>query len=727
MPFYAIQSSFAGGEISPNAQGRVDIEKYKTSLKTMRNFLPGINGEVSNRPGTYYIANNDSNNNQSRLISFIFSASDSIIIEMCGSGFFNFFATGHKIGFTLAHPYSDSEIFDVKFTQSGNTLYLVHPGHPPQLLKRITNSNWTLTAYSFINGPFLFPNIDKMLILSHEVPSGFLKSSAPYFQSGMDGTQFKLSQDVAAINVSITYPEPVININGVIIFSIPIGINPLGGTNYSLRSEFPCGNTWRFATAGRWNGRIDIEKSLDLGVTWEIVNSYVSDAGNPSNFNTFGTIDLSLPAGNNGQPALMRVNVIVINGQFLDNVNIQFACDAFTYEKIIVTGAFVDSQHMIIVSQTSNYPYLAIQDTYLWSEGAWSNYRGWPSVVTFTQDRLTFAATPNEPDTLYFTRTSNYIDFGISDPLVDSDGIDVALLSRHPNPIQSIVSLLNMLVAFTGLSEFSVTSTSGAALTPTSIYTQLQGTRGTGKVSPVIIGNKILFLEPQGSCLRELTYQYFTGILDSRNVSLISEHLFRGYSIVDMAYQQEPDSILWLVRSDGTLLSFTYLVEQQFESWARHDVTGILGGKVESVATVPGKNGNEVWLVTKRDHAGLTPQRYIERMLPRQTLPDPTINGLDIKNQYFVDCGSYAQVVDLEATTYPIPWLIGCAVTIVQGGVILPSQVVDSFGNITLPHGEGPIIVGLPITSDLETLDIEYPKNDGTSQGKKYRIGRGLR
>ena len=34
-----IQPSFAGGEVSPSLYGRVDLEKYQTSLRRCRNFI----------------------------------------------------------------------------------------------------------------------------------------------------------------------------------------------------------------------------------------------------------------------------------------------------------------------------------------------------------------------------------------------------------------------------------------------------------------------------------------------------------------------------------------------------------------------------------------------------------------------------------------------------------------------------------------------------------------
>jgi hypothetical protein len=90
-----------------------------------------------------------------------------------------------------------------------------------------------------------------------------------------------------------------------------------------------------------------------------------------------------------------------------------------------------------------------------------------------------------------------------------------------------------------------------------------------------------------------------------------------------MAYQAEPDSIVWCVRDDGKLLSMTYMREQEVIAWAWHDTDGIF----ESVWTIPGETYDEVWFVVKRGT-----ERFIERMVQRMVSTNP-------KDQFFVDCG----------------------------------------------------------------------------------------
>jgi hypothetical protein len=55
LPTYPLeQTSFTGGEISDLARGRVDLERYRASLKTARNTKIHVQGAISNRPGTLF-------------------------------------------------------------------------------------------------------------------------------------------------------------------------------------------------------------------------------------------------------------------------------------------------------------------------------------------------------------------------------------------------------------------------------------------------------------------------------------------------------------------------------------------------------------------------------------------------------------------------------------------------------------------------------------------------
>lgn len=60
--------------------------------------------------------------------------------------------------YTLAAPYTESDLFQLKFTQSADVLYIVHPSYVPRKLTRTAHTAWTLTTLNGLDGPYLNTN-----------------------------------------------------------------------------------------------------------------------------------------------------------------------------------------------------------------------------------------------------------------------------------------------------------------------------------------------------------------------------------------------------------------------------------------------------------------------------------------------------------------------------------------------------------------------------------------
>lgn len=141
--------SFSGGEVTPEFWGRIDDTKYQQGLALCRNFMVQPHGPVENRPGTRFVRRAMRDDTRSRLIPFVFAFDQQLVIEM-GVGGFRFHALGQTImdggqPYTLAHPYTEDEIFELTYAQSGDLLRLRHRNHPRRTLSRIGAAEWTLT------------------------------------------------------------------------------------------------------------------------------------------------------------------------------------------------------------------------------------------------------------------------------------------------------------------------------------------------------------------------------------------------------------------------------------------------------------------------------------------------------------------------------------------------------------------------------------------------------
>ena len=229
------------------------------------------------------------------------------------------------------------------------------------------------------------------------------------------------------------------------------------------------------------------------------------------------------------------------------------------------------------------------------------------------------------------------------------------------------------------------------------------------------IENVTMFLQRAKRKIRELTYNLNIDQYQAQDMTLLAEHISDG-GILEMAYQQEPDSILWCVRSDGTLLGLTYARTEQVVGWHRHILGGVFGSGqavVESVASIPTEsNEDELYIIVKRTINSVT-RRYVEHL----TLFD---YGTDQTDAFYVDSGlTYSGSAATSITG--LDHLEGQAVTILADGATHPNKTVSS-GAITLDRSSTKVHIGLPYTSLLQTMRIESQSNEGTSQSKTKRI-----
>lgn len=200
--------------------------------------------------------------------------------------------------------------------------------------------------------------------------------------------------------------------------------------------------------------------------------------------------------------------------------------------------------------------------------------------------------------------------------------------------------------------------------------------------------------------LRAMAYKYDSDAYGAPDMSVLSEHITES-GITDMAYQAEPESILYLVRADGVMATLTVDRDQDVIGWARQSTDGLY----ESVASLPSEDGEQVWAVVKRTIGGAT-VRYIERF----------VAGVH------VDCG-IAGVSGPGATIWAgLGHLEGKTVDIVADGVPMQPLVVTG-GQVTIPRKAFNVQIGLHFKTTIKTLTPEVQGNTGSMQGNSMRIG----
>jgi hypothetical protein len=189
--------------------------------------------------------------------------------------------------------------------------------------------------------------------------------------------------------------------------------------------------------------------------------------------------------------------------------------------------------------------------------------------------------------------------------------------------------------------------------------------------------------------------------------------------VVDMAWVQEPDTILWSVRADGQLLGFTYQAEQEVYAWHRHTLGGYSDvGKtaapvVESVLSIPSPDGsqNELWMIVKRYVDGGT-KRFIEYLRPRW-VPESAVSGAVMSDAGLSYSGSAVSSIS------GLWHLRGETVAILADGRVHPNVVVDNAGRVTLNYAASIVQIGFPMRARWQSMRLETLTQTGTAQGKR--------
>ena len=339
-----------------------------------------------------------------------------------------------------------------------------------------------------------------------------------------------------------------------------------------------------------------------------------------------------------------------------------------------------------------------------------------PSCVSFFEQRLVFANSNNNPQTLWFSKSGDYEN--MTTGTAADDAMIYTIASNQVNAIRFIKAQRTLIIGTTG-GEFTVSADgTDAAITPTNITIKRQSTFGSANVDAQPAGNATLFLQRAKRKIRELAFNFDVDGYQAADLTILNESVTKT-GINEMTYQQSPDSILWCVREDGVLAGLTYLRSEEVVAWHRHILGGSFGSGnavVESVASISGAiNEDELWVIVKRTINGAT-KRYVECFADFE-FDETTSTSFRFLDSHLTYDGS------ATTTLSGLSHLEGQTVSILADGSAHPDKTVSS-GAITLDRSVTKAVVGLAYNSVLQTMRIEGGAAEGTSQGKTKRISK---
>ena len=682
--------------------------------------------------------------------------------------------------YTISSPYAAADLPLIKFAQVIDQMILCHPAHPVYQLTLITATDWTLLTTSFLtpisaptglvaqadtggsgsNYAYIVTAVDSagneslasipvqinnggniaLTPITHQITWNPVAGAAYYNVYASDVSFFGvLPAGIQYGFIGNATGTTFLNSNIAPDFSQspPIGANPFTGSVVASITQTAMGTYTVFPTVtlsgGSPSAQAVANAVMGLVGTPTIVAGGSGYAVNDLITTSYGAV-LKVATVSGG--AILTFDAMGTAGTVRGS-NTTGALPANPLAQVSTSGSGTGATFNVswgVVSTTVSYGGAGYQSTpgVIYTPtgatatavlGAATSIN--PSVPAFFQQRLVLAAPTDAPQSFYMSTTGSYFNFNYHNPIEADDAITETLVSNTLNSIKSIVSATTGMLILSDKGSWLVNGGSaGSAVTPSAIVANAQSYIGASDVPPIVANYDVLYVQSKGSAVRDLAFNIYFNVFTGTDISITSSHLFYGFTIKEWAWAEQPFYNVWAVRSDGVMLTLTFLKEQDFVGWA-HQVTAgnFMSVCVVTEPTTTAGNVDAVYTVAQREVEGVAVQ-YIERVAER-IFPNGLIDA------WMVDCGlqyTGAATLNFQGAEQ----LAGLTVTGLtqddQGNVsAITPFVMPATGFFSLPEPPAPatgytiVTVGLPYTYDLETLAIDMT-GVSSIQGKVKKI-----
>lgn len=725
-----LQTNFSSGELSPTMQGFINLKEYANGLLKMENFLPDNNGGAYFRTGTYYAANT-AGNAQAVLVPFIFNKVDAYVLEFSAnrlrfytdngqeqvsnavsnatwsggtatvtigthcflaadtvvvtgitpSGYNGTFVvtsvTATAVKYTVANPGAYSSGGHVQgayqvvtpYTLAPNStaqvediMYMADGKNPIQVLTRFGAANWTIVPLATVAGPFNTVNQNAGSVMT--VSGTTVSNAAQIFHSTDVGRSIMVFASSQSSGGSA----------GAWVWAT---ITAFTSTTQVTVDQ------WKMTTATR-STNVNFDSGVSItGASW------ADDA-------------ITFVLGvNNIQPAMK----IVVSGVTPSAYNGTYTVSTRSGGKITVPKGSSPGSYSSGGTITST-------TTADWALGSWSTTTGYPTCLTFHQNRLVAGGATSDSLLQATVFTGSIIGLYNTFAPFDPDGTvnpdnsySFQIASGRADGIKWLQTAPRFLACGTGAAEYVVNSV-GPAITPTDFNVQQQTVLGSSGIQPVCLSYRLLVPQRGNYYLYDWMYNWQVGSFRSELLNKQADHIMQP-GITDLDYQLNPIATAWMARSDGQVVTAT----ETSSDWAfaRQILGGVFGSGnavVESVAIIPTATYDQVWFSVKRTVNGQT-VRFVEYL----SVP---FDGV-MADAFQVDAGlTYSGVATTSVSG--LAYLQGQTVAVICNGVPQANMVVPSNGILTGLPSSTKISVGLPYTGTLETLQISNQEIQGRLQ-----------
>ncbi len=578
---------------------------------------------------------------------------------------------------TLTTPWGEDDLDAIRYEQSGDVIFVANGVHQTyRIERRGYTRSWSFVKYKFRNGPWRGKTANVSLTPSARLGNGTLTASAPFFSPSHVGALFKLTHTQSVVNVSLAG-------NDVYTDTMRVsGINQ--GTTRNVT----------FAISGTWSGSYSEQVSYDDGESW---TNYASAATNGGTTRNYGADNVSILVRYGIQAGDYTSGTMVVTastpgggGTGIVRITGYTSSTSVTYEvveRLHYTGATED-----------------------WEEGKFSDYRGWPDSVALFEGRLWWGSN----DQVAGSYSDDFTNFDV-DEEGDAAPIIRSIATGPVNKVQWMLGLARLIIGTSGAESVARSSSFDEPMSPTNFSIKDASTYGSADIQAVKIDREGYFVQRSKKRAYVLAYSVEANDYVSQEISRYNPTVLNA-GVKRVAVQRIPDTRIWNVMDDGSVVCLTYEKSEDVIAWSTFETDG----EVEDIVVLPNTEGDDVYFIVNRTIDGST-KRYRERL----TYDTDALGGV---NNYVSDCFK-EQTVTASATVTGLSHLEDKDVVVWAAGEPLldddlnPATFTVASGQITLPEAvTGNVIVGLPYEGRWKSTKLAYAAQTGTAMSQRKNI-----
>lgn len=535
---------------------RTDTSVYTSSAQKIENMIVSAEGSARKRQGLkhiydYSITYDASNPDQSHLFPFIFDNNEQYIISIehakvrcfrvVDADTVSLVATITADASSAALPFDKDYLHQYTTAQMGDVMFICHPLFAPRVLTRTSLTAFNISTFTFDNR------------------SDFKKTYQPY--SRFQGAGVTLTPAATTgTNVIVTTSSAYFDTTG-----------SQSGGNYP--DSLHVGVKLRYS--GNEAQIVSVQSTTQAKVN-------ISDT-----FSRRLTVNNPLRAHDGSQ----KVEVTMINhGLYVGGGTITLSdCDdvggiaasnlniTTTITSIIDENTFTFNASAAATSSEDGGGFPTLTGAVLnrdWDEQSWSAKRGYPAAVAFHENRLVFAGTIAEPDSIYMSQIGEYFNFDAGEAL-DNEAIQLTAATGDVHEIRHLVSSRDLQV-FAGTGELYVPTFLNQGITPTNAQIREQTPYGCAFATPQLIDGATVFSQASGRIIREYLFTDAEDAYASTAISTIASHLINTPKYIAVVHSGfgQPDSYALMSMTDGDAAVFTSNRAEKRASWTEFTTNG---------------------------------------------------------------------------------------------------------------------------------------------------------